>query len=102
MDLQNGQSNCIFVVQFGGESSESIVKRREVYEADTKGSRRIAEEFYTYIVSWRKGIIFNGQFTPEFDIMGLVTLNKCYAYYGEDNYAKWNVKEGGTRMMIRE
>ncbi len=55
VDLQNGQSNCIFVVQFGGETSESIEKRRGLYEADTKGSRRIAEEFYTYIVPWREG-----------------------------------------------
>lgn len=51
VNLQKGQFDCIFVVQFGGESSESIVKRREVYEADTKGLRRIAEEFYAYIVS---------------------------------------------------
>ncbi len=28
-----------------------------------------------------------GQFTPEFDVMGPVTLGKSYAYYGEDKYA---------------
>ena len=51
VNLQKGQFDCIFVVQFGGETSESIEKRRVLYEADTKGSRRIAEGFYTYIVS---------------------------------------------------
>jgi hypothetical protein len=50
-NLQYSNSACIFVSYLEVKLHKSYGKTRGAYEADTKGSRRVAEEFYTYIVS---------------------------------------------------
>ncbi len=51
LNLLKEEYACIFVLQFDGKSFFIHSNSPLSHEADTKGARRVAEGFYTYIVS---------------------------------------------------